>query len=522
MNRRLNIIKTSAFATALVLMTGCTGNFEDYNTNPFGPTPEQMLGDNVETGTLIKNMIPTIAQGQQNNSQMIDQMVGLEYGGQASMINPWGNNGNFYTYNPRLGWIGITFDTTMPQIYSNYFQIKDKTGGKGLVYAWAQILRVASSMKISDTYGPIPYSKVNGSSFTVAYDSMEDLYKNMFTDLDEAIAAIKAAVAAHADVSTLAAYDYIYAGNFNKWIKYANTLKLRMAMRIVNAAPQLAQQKAEEAVADNGGLMTEAGDAAYSSFNDGMNPMYRSGFTWNGGEFRLSANLVSFLSGYADPRLQAYCKDANGKYVGCRNGIKQSSSSFAAYQTATCKPNITENSKLLIMSAAEAYFLRAEGALRGWAMGGTAKDLYEMGVKTSMAEQNVAVGDYLTSDKTPADFVDPVNTKYNVKAMTTITPKWDEAASFETKLERIITQKWLASFLNGWEAWADVRRTGYPKFFPVADNLNSSVVSSSRGMRRLPFPQSEYNTNKPNVDAAVTMLGGADDAATDLWWAKKN
>lgn len=157
MNKRSNIIKTSAFAAALVLMTGCTGSFEEYNTNPFGPTPEQMLGDNVETGTLIKNMIPSIAQGQQNNSQMIDQMVGLEYGGQASMINPWGNNGNFYTYNPRLGWIGVTFDTTMPQIYSNYFQIKEKTGGKGLVYAWAQILRVAASMKISDTYGPIPY-----------------------------------------------------------------------------------------------------------------------------------------------------------------------------------------------------------------------------------------------------------------------------------------------------------------------------------------------------------------------------
>lgn len=522
MNKKMNIIKTSAIAAALMLMTGCTGNFEDYNTNPYGPTPDDLLGDNVETGLLIEQMIPAIAQGQQNNSQMIDQMVGLEYGGQAAMINPWENNGNFYTYNPRINWVGITFDTTMPQIYSNYFQIKDKTGSKGLVYAWAQILKVAASMKISDTYGPMPYSKINGSSYTVAYDNMEESYKSMFAELDEAIASVKAAVASNADFTTLAAYDYVYSGNFSKWVKYANTLKLRMAMRIVNADPQLAQQKAEEAVADNTGVMTDATDAAYSSFNDGMNPLYRAGFTWNGGEFRISANLVSFLEGYADPRLKAYCMDVDGKYVGCRNGIKQTSQSFASYQTKTSKPNINENTKLLIMSAAEAYFLRAEGALRGWNMNGTAKDMYEKGVQTSMTEQKVTIGNYLSSTGKPADFTDPVNTKYNVKATTTISPKWSDSDTFETKLERIITQKWLANFMNGWEAWADMRRTGYPKFFPCADNLNQEVVSSSRGMRRLPFPQSEYNTNKANVDAAVTMLGGADNAATDLWWAKKN
>ena len=81
-------------------------------------------------------------------------------------------------------------------------------------------------------------------------------------------------------------------------------------------------------------------------------------------------------------------------------------------------------------------------------------------------------------------------------------------------------QKWLANFPNGWETWADIRRTGYPKHFPVVNNLNTDGVNSQRGMRRLPFPQSEYNTNAANVKAAAAMLGGADTGATDLWWAK--
>lgn len=89
-------------------------------------------------------------------------------------------------------------------------------------------------------------------------------------------------------------------------------------------------------------------------------------------------------------------------------------------------------------------------------------------------------------------------------------------------LERILVQKWIANFPNGWETWADIRRTGYPKHFQVVNNLNTDGVSKERRMRRLPFPESEYNTNAANVKAAVSMLGGADNSATDLWWAKKN
>lgn len=235
--------KLSVCTLLVALATGCTDKFEEYNTNPFGPKPDQMLGDNAITGSLIKSMIPALVQGQQNNSQMLDQMIGSEYGGEITCIAQWGNGGNYYTYNPRVGWYGNMFDTTMPQIYTGYFQIRDLSDGKGLAYQWAQILRVAASLKISDCYGPIPYSQITGTAFTVEYDNMEDLYKHMFDDLDEAISAFKVAVLGNEDMSSLSEYDLVFNGDFNKWVKFANSLKLRMAMRISSVSPALAKEE---------------------------------------------------------------------------------------------------------------------------------------------------------------------------------------------------------------------------------------------------------------------------------------
>jgi hypothetical protein len=346
----------------------------------------------------------------------------------------------------------------------------------------------------------------------------------MFADLNEGITNLTAAVLSGEDMSSLANFDYIYGADFTKWVKFANTLKLRMAMRVSNVYAS-AQQYAEEAVNSPFGVMTSKGESAWSSFNDGMNPYYRAEITWNGGEFRLSANVSSYLGGYNDPRLALYAKP--GTYeeemgiVGVRNGISQTSYSFSQYQLFSTT-TIKESDKLLVMSAAEAYFLRAEGALKGWNMGGSAQQLYEAGVTLSFEERGAALGDYLSSEAVPADYVDPYSSSRNATAVSTVTPKWVEGNS-TANLEQILVQKWIASFPNGWERWGDFRRTGYPKMFPVVNNLNTDGVNTERGMRRIPYSEKEYNTNEANVRAAVeAYLGGQDTGATDLWWAKKN
>src|SRR5699024_7385981 len=128
---------------------------------------------------------------------------------------------------------------------------------------------------------------------------------------------------------------------------------------------------------------------------------------------------------------------------------------------------------------------------------------------------------------TEAPYTDPeamVDGQNDVPAgssnLSTVTIKWDPNASFQTKLEKIITQKWLALYPDGEEAWAEFRRTGYPKLFPVVINNSGGKISTSKFIQRLPFPSTEYSTNKAGVDAAVQLLGGPDTGGTPLWWAK--
>ena len=112
--------------------------------------------------------------------------------------------------------------------------------------------------------------------------------------------------------------------------------------------------------------------------------------------------------------------------------------------------------------------------------------------------------------------------KYNYDRQTDVKIKWNDADGTEKNLERIITQKWIANFPMGLEAWAEFRRTGYPELAPAIDNLSGGVISDNfRGLRRLRYPYTERNLNKSNYDKAVALLGGTDNESVDLFWTKK-
>ena len=113
------------------------------------------------------------------------------------------------------------------------------------------------------------------------------------------------------------------------------------------------------------------------------------------------------------------------------------------------------------------------------------------------------------------------STKYNASKPSSVTPKWNAGAGDEEKLERIITQKWIAMFPNGQEAWSEFRRTGYPKVIPIVNNLSGGKVDTNVQVRRMTFPRSEYSNNAAGVAAATALLGGADTGGTKLWWDKK-
>ena len=119
----------------------------------------------------------------------------------------------------------------------------------------------------------------------------------------------------------------------------------------------------------------------------------------------------------------------------------------------------------------------------------------------------------------PDAYTDPLNAANNAPSPSSITIKWDEAATDEAKLERIITQKWIANFPEGQEAWSEFRRTGYPRLFPVVQNNSGGTISSTVQVRRLPFSQNEYNTNNAEVQKAIKLLSQpVDNGGTRLWW----
>ena len=322
----------------------------------------------------------------------------------------------------------------------------------------------------------------------------------------------------------LEGYDPVYNGDYNKWMRFANSLKLRLAVRISNVSPELARTKAEEAVKSTRGLIDTNDNNAYVGVGAEPNPLWLVASSW--GEIRINATIASYMKGYSDPRSAVYFTTSklggDSPYMGMRSGLEGvKPATYSGYSM----PNYEQKDDMLMFCAAETAFLRAEGALRGWDMGGSARDFYEQGVKLSFDQRKVSGADeYLANAvAVPEPFIDPVNpAKCNYTPKTKITIAWNEGASTEEKLERIITQKWIANFPLCFEGWADYRRTGYPEVFPSVSNLSNGVIDTNRQLRRLPFPLSEKQGNSANVSAAVSMLGGPDTGATDLWWAKKN
>ena len=505
-----NIIKLTCLLLTVCGFAGCTGNFDEYNTDPYA----LYKGD---PAVLIPTMLDAMMYVQQNDSQMVDQMVG-SLGGYFTLSNRWGGQ-NFDTFNASDAWNATPYNTMFEDIYANFFDIEKSTSKSGHYYAMARLVRAAVMMRVADCYGPIPYSKVADGSFYVEYDSAEEVYKHIIEDLAGAATTLYAYAQEYPASKPLANNDPIFAGDYTAWARLANSLCLRAAIRSND------REAAESACGHAAGLIeTNAQNAMMSPGVQG-NPYQLASASW--GDLRINASIVDYMTGYDDPRCEAYFQKStfdNTRYIGMRAGTAGfEKSAVSGYSL----PNVQSGSSLPIFVAAETNFLRAEMALREWTVGGTAQSYYEAGVRLSMEQNGVAGEDidaYLADETlVPAGHLnDPRGAKYNYDRQTDVKIKWNDADGTEKNLERIITQKWIANFPMGLEAWAEFRRTGYPKLAPAIDNLSGGVISDNfRGLRRLRYPYTERNLNKSNYDKAVALLGGTDNESVDLFWTKK-
>ncbi len=512
-------------------------SFEDINTNKQGVTPEMAERDGVAVGAFIqalqRQVVPVGTSANKTdviNAYQVAYHLGPDtWSGYFAQNADWYGGRNHTTYELINAWIKASYEESYTKAFSPWLSIKkiyDRTKNE-VPFALAQILKISAWHKTTDFFGPIPYSKAGSGSFITPYDSQEDVYKLMLEDLDKSI---KVLSDFHQEGGLLFPdYDLIYKGNTARWIKYANSLMLRMSMRLRVASPELSKKYAELAVNSPLGVMTELADGASISAALGLqfeNPIERTAGQY--AETKMGLVAFSYLAGYEDPRLRKFYRESesdeaidtfDGKYLPLPPGVGLKKSNFD-----TCsKPNIERTTPVYWLRTSEVMFLLSEAALYGYNAGGTAEDWYKRGIAMSFAEHNISedVDAYINSDKKPADvnLQGVTNISRDFSAPSDITVKF--TGSVAEKLEKIITQKWIALYPNGFEAWTEWRRTGYPKMTEVVANKSNGIISSEKGIRRLHY----YETNRTEdeqqaYDKAVELLGGADNGATNLWWNK--
>ena len=402
-----------------------------------------------------------------------------------------------------------------------------------LFAAWSELFQVIALSRTTVYYGPLIYSEYGQIKKQYDYDSEEFLYQQFFEELDS----IQAVFQTYANNKSqdLVKFDNSYKGDLTKWLKMINTLRLRLAMRIVKADPVLAKTQGEKAIADPVGLILSNTDNFTTSLLGGTYPAWTMSNNWN--DCRMGSGIEEVLVGYKDPRIKVWFQPVENlslvadhptwPYKGIAGGAylqaKDDHTPFSKLGTYF-GPSGAGGSYRRVMTAAEINFILSEAALRGWSgLTKSAKEYYEEGVRVSWLDWG-ATGDlsaYLADDiSKPINYVDPNDHRNDYNTRMTMTVKWNESAGLEEKLEKIMMQKWIASFQHSNEMWSDQRRTGYPKFSDPAKNESNETwgrIEAGDVLKRYVFVLVERQNNPAGVEEATKKLGGPNKISTRLW-----
>lgn len=506
----------SITAALILILNGCTKNYPDINTDK---NTVATIGES-EIPFLFSGALTSIPWG----DQVAENLFSDQYSQYFACTAPYFPSDRYTIVSD---WVQNNFDPMYTRVVPQLQVILEKKDPASAEAALANIWWAYAFHRVTDYWGPIPYFNIGKGGISSAYDPQDKIYDDFFKRLTAAVAILEG----KRSETPFGSYDVLFNGNVDKWIKFANTLRLRLAVRISKADPGRAKIEAEAAYA--GGVFTQSpDDDVYMPKNTIDNNRLSQMSDWN--EFRMSATMESLLKGYDDPRASEYFIPAKntGTFDGLRNGLTpeqqaldpnlpDANSHVGPRWTSPNYGGIANHTSTPanVMCAAEAYFLRAEGALLGWDMGGTAKELYEQGITNSMKQwgitDNTVIQAYINSTSLP---VAP-NDYLNSPAVTDIPVKF--SAVEDVQKEQIATQKWLALFPDGMEAWADYRRGHYNKLYPVANSDNPDLTDpSTQYIRRITFLLSEKQSNGEEVEKAVGLLGGPDMITTPLWWDK--
>jgi hypothetical protein len=498
MTNRL-FLRAGAGAAILAGLLACGNGLTDVNRNPNNPT-------DVSAASLFTNATRTTVSrwlGTTYNWRgaefVVQHLAEVQYTDEDTYI--------------RLAraYMTATFDAAYYQELEDLRKVIGKGKAANDIGTWApaEVLKAWSADYLTDTWGDIPYSdalasdSVGGSGKPV-YDKQQAVYTDFFAKLTNAATTLSGSSA------SLGSADPIYGGSPAAWAKFANSLHARLAMRIVNVDPATASAELTKAFNGTGGVFTSNADnAALPWPGDGVNDNPFSASLQQRDDYRMSKTFIDVLQGYNDPRLPVYAHTTDaGTYAGAPNGLDAPAAQpyivsasrvgtiffpGATSYTSYGGPGATLASQLMTYS--ELAFIKAEAAARS--MGGLtpaqAALFYNQGITASMQQWGV------TDATAIAAYLARPEVAYQGGL---------------AGLKQIATQKWIALFGDGGNAWFEWRRTCQPSTIVAGPAATENYVP-----RRFYYSQTEVSVNGANVDAAVTSQG-IDDFGTRVWWDK--
>ena len=464
--------------------TSCTKQFESINTNPTLVTKDLIKPALLLTPVLKNSIFDIPNRGQ----------VG-EFSGYC--MNPAGGN----------VFLNMNFDDPFATYYTSYLinisEVVRLTGGDTALAnenAIARIWRVWLFDQLTDQYGDIPYSQaVQGIDSVIlqpVYDKQQDIYADMFKELKSAAAQLTD----DPSQQSFGAADILYQGDVDSWRRFANSLRLRLAMRVSYVDAALAQQNVTDVLSQP--LITDNTQNAFLSTRaDGNtnddNQFYETNLR-EPTDMVVSFTVTDNLTRLNDPRLPIFAKPVTlgSGYRGTPIQLSPDQQLTNRYTTDSVSlmgdAFLQPVMNIVVLNAAEVNFLRAEAALDNLSTE-NAQTLYAAGIKASLDQYGVS---------------STASANYLASAAGTL------SGTDEQKLEQLITQKWIANYYQATEGWDDFRRTGYPRIWTggLLGNTSGEVP------RRLIYSQDEYLKNTANVKAAAARLSSGDSYMSRIWW----
>ncbi len=471
------------FLVFLLFVSSCTTDFEEINSNPNSP-------QNVDPQFLLTNVLTVAADrnAYEQGFRLANYLEHFAASVEFERIDRYEMGSNSGYWNTLYG------------LLSDIRSMQELAGENEAYLAVGDIMKCFLYSQLTDMWGDIPYSEsVQGidNNFTPKYDTQQSIYTDPETGI---LTVLKKAAATLESTNSAIKGDVMFNGNLQKWVRFANSLRLRYLMRISNRLSDFSEM---QSLAGSGKLMQSNADNALVSYLPAAPNQWPMATASLGlyQEHRMTLTVDSVLTLWNDPRISVLYKPTqlsvnagNPDFKGLMNGQNRETISEKGINLndislfGAAFRDVPDGVDAQFMQYAEVQFILAEAAEKGF-ISGDAATYYENGIKASFEYYGVTL---------PAGYLDQETVRLDG----------------DQNQVKIMTQKWLSLINIGHEAWFDIRRTGLPVLTAGPDNLNDGVYPV-----RYLYPESEQATNSANYKEASGRIGG-DNINSKCWWEK--